>query len=171
MSVGNLGYYSLIFCFLFSISSLYFSYKETKFGKSKISTRIFISSLFQLITIFFAFFCLIYSFLVSDFSIITVYENSNANTPLFYKISGTWGNHEGSLLLWMIVLILFSFLFLITSNKEPIKYPNKPPKVENIVAIKNIFKYSSFFANDIGIIITSGGIGKKELSAKETTDK
>jgi len=56
-------------------------------------------------------------------------------------------------------------------NREPIKYPNKPPKEENKVAIKNIFKYSSFFASDIGIIITSGGIGKKELSIKETIDK
>tara|TARA_B100000287_G_scaffold170886_1_gene161157 strand:+ start:592 stop:786 length:195 start_codon:yes stop_codon:yes gene_type:complete len=56
-------------------------------------------------------------------------------------------------------------------NNEPIKYPNKPPKEENMVAIKNIFKYLSFLAKDIGIIITSGGIGKKELSIKDTTDK
>ena len=54
---------------------------------------------------------------------------------------------------------------------EPRKYPNNPPKEENKVAIKNIFKYSCFFANDIGIIITSGGIGKKELSMKDIIDK
>ena len=62
-------------------------------------------------------------------------------------------------------------MIALSVNNEPIKYPNNHPKQENIVAIKNIFKYSSFFAKDIGIIITSGGIGKKELSIKETTDK
>ena len=62
-------------------------------------------------------------------------------------------------------------MIALSVNNEPIKYPNNPPKEENKVAIKNIFKYSSFYANAIGIIITSGGIGKKELSIKETTDK
>ncbi len=41
---------------------------------------------------------------------------------MFYKISGTWGNHEGSLLLWLLVLTLFVFLFLLSSNKQPKKY-------------------------------------------------
>jgi cytochrome c-type biogenesis protein CcmF len=39
--------------------------------------------------------------------------------PLFYKISGTWGNHEGSLLLWLLVLTLFIFLFLIKTKTNP----------------------------------------------------
>jgi cytochrome c-type biogenesis protein CcmF len=43
-------------------------------------------------------------------------------SPLFYKISGTWGNHEGSLLLWLLVLTLFIFLFIIKSNNQPKKY-------------------------------------------------
>ncbi|MDA9641830.1 heme lyase CcmF/NrfE family subunit, partial [bacterium] len=42
--------------------------------------------------------------------------------PLFYKISGTWGNHEGSLLLWLLVLTLFIFLFLIKTKDQPTKY-------------------------------------------------
>jgi len=50
---------------------------------------------------------------------INVYENSHTTKPLFYKISGTWGNHEGSLLLWTNILVIFSFLFLIlTKNKN-----------------------------------------------------
>tara|TARA_Y100000746_G_scaffold101746_1_gene86842 strand:- start:1573 stop:3219 length:1647 start_codon:yes stop_codon:yes gene_type:complete len=42
--------------------------------------------------------------------------------PTFYKISGAWGNHEGSLLLWLLVLTLFIFLFLLRSNDQPKKY-------------------------------------------------
>ena len=41
---------------------------------------------------------------------------------MFYKISGTWGNHEGSLLLWLLVLTLFIFIFIIKSNNQPKKY-------------------------------------------------
>ena len=56
-------------------------------------------------------------------------------------------------------------------KKEPIKYPNKPPKVENKVAIIKIFLNSFFCAITIGTIIISGGIGKKELSANDNIAK
>ena len=69
-----------------------------------------------------SFFSLIYSFVVSDFSNETVYNNSHTTKPLFYKISGSWGNHEGSLLLWLLVLNVFLFVFLISSKKLLIKY-------------------------------------------------
>ncbi len=56
-------------------------------------------------------FCaLIYGFLVSDFSLIVVYENSHSSKPLIYKIAGAWGNHEGSLLLWVLLLSFFASL-------------------------------------------------------------
>jgi cytochrome c-type biogenesis protein CcmF len=46
-------------------------------------------------------------YIASDFSVINVYENSHSAKPLIYKISGVWGNHEGSMLLWVLVLVLF----------------------------------------------------------------
>ena len=54
-----------------------------------------------------AFAALTHAFLVSDFSVINVAENSHSTKPLIYKISGVWGNHEGSMLLWVLVLALF----------------------------------------------------------------
>jgi cytochrome c-type biogenesis protein CcmF len=51
-----------------------------------------------------AFGALIIAFVVSDFSVMTVAENSHTAKPLLYKISGTWGNHEGSMLLWLFIL-------------------------------------------------------------------
>ena len=65
---------------------------------------------------------LVFSFIYSDFSNETVFNNSHTTKPLFYKISGTWGNHEGSLLLWLLVLTLFIFLFLIKSKYLLKKY-------------------------------------------------
>tara|TARA_B100001093_G_scaffold17099_1_gene15569 strand:- start:1375 stop:3087 length:1713 start_codon:yes stop_codon:yes gene_type:complete len=65
---------------------------------------------------------LIISFINSDFSNETVFNHSHTTKPLFYKISGTWGNHEGSLLLWLLVLTLFIFLFLLKSKEQPKQY-------------------------------------------------
>tara|TARA_B100000482_G_scaffold41785_1_gene26934 strand:- start:1349 stop:3082 length:1734 start_codon:yes stop_codon:yes gene_type:complete len=65
---------------------------------------------------------LVQSFISSDFSNETVFNHSHTTVPTFYKISGAWGNHEGSLLLWLLVLTLFIFLFLLRSNDQPKKY-------------------------------------------------
>ena len=65
---------------------------------------------------------LVLSFISSDFSNETVFNHSHTTVPTFYKISGAWGNHEGSLLLWLLVLTLFIFLFLLRSNDQPKKY-------------------------------------------------
>jgi cytochrome c-type biogenesis protein CcmF len=55
-----------------------------------------------------AFFTLMAAFISSDFSVITVANNSHTAKPLLYKISGVWGNHEGSMLLWVLVLALYA---------------------------------------------------------------
>src|SRR5215468_6050756 len=47
---------------------------------------------------------------MSDFSVVNVFENSHSAKPLIYKITGVWGNHEGSMLLWILMLALFGAL-------------------------------------------------------------
>jgi len=54
-----------------------------------------------------SFLALIWAHVSSDFSVVNVYENSHSAKPLIYKISGVWGNHEGSMLLWVLILSLF----------------------------------------------------------------
>ena len=60
---------------------------------------------FGLLAISFA--ALTFSFVTSDFSVALVYENSHSAKPMLYKITGVWGNHEGSMLLWVLILALF----------------------------------------------------------------
>ncbi|WP_170459226.1 heme lyase CcmF/NrfE family subunit [Ruegeria arenilitoris] len=55
----------------------------------------------------FAFAALVWAFATSDFSLRIVVENSHSLKPMLYKISGTWGNHEGSMLLWVLIVALF----------------------------------------------------------------
>ena len=116
-----IGYYSLIFGFCFSFLIILFSIKN--FRDSKIFDNKLISLTFlQFFLVTISFLGLIISFVNSDFSNETVFNHSHTTKPVFYKISGTWGNHEGSLLLWLLVLTLFIFLFLIRSKKQSKQY-------------------------------------------------
>ncbi len=76
----------------------------------------------QFLFVLISFLGLIISFVNSDFSNETVFNHSHTTKPLFYKISGTWGNHEGSLLLWLLVLTLFILLFLLKSKNQAKQY-------------------------------------------------
>ena len=105
------------------IASVLIFFLSLKSYKLKtIDQRIFLISSLQLFFVLISFTSLIICFITSDFSNETVFNNSHTNKPIFYKISGTWGNHEGSLLLWLLVLTLFLFLFLINSKNELKRY-------------------------------------------------
>ena len=59
------------------------------------------------------------SYVVSDFTVINVINNSHSNKPLLYKIAGTWGNHEGSILLWILILVTFGASLAIFGRSIP----------------------------------------------------
>ncbi|MBX7198078.1 MAG: heme lyase CcmF/NrfE family subunit [Rhodospirillaceae bacterium] len=65
------------------------------------------AALIQFALVALSFAALTHAFVTSDFSVLGVYQNSHTAKPLLYKISGVWGNHEGSLLLWVTILALF----------------------------------------------------------------
>lgn len=69
-------------------------------------------------TIIFSFLSLVYLFIVSDFSVLAVYKYSHTLKPLIYKISGTWGNHEGSMLMLALVNAIFNVCFMFFSSFE-----------------------------------------------------
>ena len=122
MISSHIGYYSLLLGFVLSIILLIYSIFCFKKNYQNINQNIFSILFLQFFTVVISFISLVYSFIISDFSNTTVYNNSHSTKPLFYKITGTWGNHEGSLLLWLLVLTLFIFLFIIFSKKQPTKY-------------------------------------------------
>jgi len=118
---NQIGYYSLILGLLISVLICGVSIKDFNNNK-QISQNTLSLSFLQLVFVIVSFSSLILSFINSDFSNEAVFNNSHTTKPLFYKISGTWGNHEGSLLLWLLVLTLFIFIFLIKSREQPKKY-------------------------------------------------
>ena len=77
-------------------------------------------SLFLFTLISLSFLSLVYSFLVDDFSVAYVAQNSNTNLPDYFKLAATWGAHEGSLVLWILAMNawLISFIFLTPSTDK-----------------------------------------------------
>ena len=98
-----------------------------------------------------SFFTLVAAFIVSDFSLITVYQNSHSLKPVLYKISGTWGNHEGSLLLWVIILLFFLFLFLVLNKKHPKNFRLLTLIIQNLLILSFLF-FILFNSNPFSMI-------------------
>tara|TARA_B110000438_G_scaffold13683_1_gene13233 strand:- start:1976 stop:3856 length:1881 start_codon:yes stop_codon:yes gene_type:complete len=118
---STIGHYSLILGLCISLILVYFSIKNFQ-NYSILNTKILSFTFLQFFLVVVSFICLIISFVLSDFSNETVFNNSHTTKPLFYKIAGTWGNHEGSLLLWLLVLTLFIFIFFLKTKNQPLKY-------------------------------------------------
>ncbi len=66
-----------------------------------------------------AFLALAECYVVSDFSVLNVYENSNTTMPLIYRLTSVWGNHEGSMMLWVSILVFFGALVALFGGNLP----------------------------------------------------
>ncbi len=107
--ISAVGFFSLVVAIganIFLIFSNYFL-KNNNFRFNLIVRS---SSILTIIS----FFSLIFAYIISDFSNFNVFQNSHSDKPLIYKISGTWGNHEGSMLLWLSILSIYGFFFSLT---------------------------------------------------------
>ena len=121
MIFNYIGNYSLIISVIISLTIFFLSISNLQ--KINIQKNINLNKLnfFQFFFVLVSFFSLVVLFVLSEFSNITVFNNSHTTKPLFYKISGTWGNHEGSLLLWLLILTLSLFIYFLSSKSRPIK--------------------------------------------------
>ncbi|MET1026513.1 MAG: heme lyase CcmF/NrfE family subunit [Dongiaceae bacterium] len=82
-----------------------------------------------------SFLALIHAYVVSDFSVAAVYENSHSAQPLIYKIAGAWGNHEGSLLLWVLILALFGAMVALFGDNLPPRLKARVLSVQAMISV------------------------------------
>ena len=82
-----------------------------------------------------AFAALVNAHLTSDFSVLNVAENSNSMMPAIYKISGVWGNHEGSMLLWVFILAIFGGLVALFGRALPVKLRADSLAVQGLISL------------------------------------
>jgi len=113
-----IGNYSLLLSLITSLSLLVIILINIKSLDDKLDYKIKNLIFFQFFFVLVSFLSLIILFIISEFSNLTVYNNSHTTKPLFYKISGTWGNHEGSLLLWLLILTFSIFLYFLFAKKR-----------------------------------------------------
>ena len=78
-----------------------------------------VGSVVTFLLVVFSFGVLTYAYVTSDFSVLNVWANSHSLMPLIFKISGVWGNHEGSMMLWLLILVLFSALVALFGRNLP----------------------------------------------------
>ena len=89
----------------------------------------------QFIFVVIAFSCLAYSFITNDFSVLNVATNSNSQLPLHYRLAATWGSHEGSLLLWTLMLAVWTVAVSLFSNHLPEEMRARVLSVMGIISV------------------------------------
>ncbi|HET6654810.1 MAG TPA: heme lyase CcmF/NrfE family subunit [Gammaproteobacteria bacterium] len=89
----------------------------------------------QFLFVLVSFGCLMYSFAVSDFTVAYVAKNSNTQLPLIYKLTAVWGAHEGSLLLWILVLNIWTAAVARFSRRLPLEFVSRVLGVMGIVSV------------------------------------
>src|SRR5689334_1990485 len=89
----------------------------------------------QFLFVALAFSCLAYSFITNDFSVLNVATNSNSQLPLHYRLAATWGSHEGSLLLWTLMLSLWTVAVTLFSKHLPDEMIARVLSVMGIVSV------------------------------------
>ncbi len=89
----------------------------------------------QFVAIGVAFGVLTYAYVTSDFSVENVWANSHSAKPLIYKISGVWGNHEGSMLLWVLILALFGAAVGVFGSGLPLSFRARVLSVQAALSV------------------------------------
>ncbi|HET6390808.1 heme lyase CcmF/NrfE family subunit [Hyphomicrobium sp.] len=82
-----------------------------------------------------AFFALMHAYATSDFSVLNVAQNSHSTKPMLYKLAGVWGNHEGSMLLWVLILALFGAAVAVFGNNLPASLKARVLSVQASIAV------------------------------------
>ena len=142
----SLGYFLLWLSLFFAITQFYFSRRISKAKLISISVNgLLISSLVS-------FFLLMYSHIVSDFSVLNVFQNSHTTKPFIYKIAGVWGNHEGSMLLWILVLNIFNYFLFKLYNKKNYIFISKTLEIQAFITIGFII-FTIFTSNPFNRIL------------------
>jgi cytochrome c-type biogenesis protein CcmF len=130
----ELGVFSLILAFVLSLSQAFFGLTGAWRGKPVWMAVARPAVTGQFVFVIMAFACLVYSFVHDDFSVLYVARNSNSQLPLFYKVAALWGAHEGSLLLWILILSIWSVAVAAFSRQLPLSFSSRVLGVMGLIS-------------------------------------
>jgi len=118
--IAESGHYALVLALALALIQSVVPLVGARLGDTALMNVARSTALAQLLFVGASFTALVMLHVNSDFSVANVYENSHSMKPLLYKITGVWGNHEGSMLLWVLILALFGGLVASFGNNLPL---------------------------------------------------
>ena len=144
--ITEIGHFSLIFAFVLSLCQSFapiYAARKSMDVIHRFSIRL---AVFNAAFVLLSFSCLVWAFIVSDFSVALVAEHSHSSKPMIYKISGTWGNHEGSMLMWIVILSVFGAGLALTQKTMGLLQKSSTLGVQGIISSAFI-AFSLFTSN------------------------
>ncbi len=144
--IPELGHFALVLALVVALAQATLPLLGAQRGDDGLIALARPAALVQFALIATAFFALMQAYVISDFSVINVAENSHTAKPLLYKISGVWGNHEGSLILWVLILSLFGAAVAAFGNNLPPAFRARVLSVQALIAV-GFLAFSLFTSN------------------------
>ena len=131
----EIGHYALVLAFAIGIIQGCVPFYGAQRNDPVLMATAVPTAVAQLVFVGISFTALTIAYVGSDFSVVNVFENSHSLKPLIYKISGVWGNHEGSMLLWVLILALFGALVALFGGNLPLTLKANVLAVQSWIAV------------------------------------
>lgn len=131
----ELGHFALILALLVSIAQTVVPAWGARTHDARLMAFGEPAAVAQFGLVLIAFLALMHAYVTSDFSVANVAENSHSSKPLIYRISGVWGNHEGSMLLWVLILTVFGAAVAAFGNNLPATLKANVLSVQSSIAL------------------------------------
>ena len=133
--IAETGHYALILALGVAIVQMVLPVIGTRFRDPQLTAVAVPAAQAEFILIGIAFIALTTAYVTSDFSVANVWQNSHSAKPMLYKISGVWGNHEGSMVLWVLILALFGAAVATFGNNLPRQLQANVLAVQGAIAV------------------------------------
>ncbi len=131
----EIGHYALVLAFALGIVQGCVPFYGAQRNDPVLMATAVPTAVAQFVFVGISFVALTVAYVGSDFSVINVFENSHSLKPLMYKISGVWGNHEGSMVLWVLILALFGALVALFGGNLPLSLKANVLSVQAWIAV------------------------------------
>ena len=133
--IAELGHFALVLAFMVALAQSVVPMVGAARGDARMMAMAGPAASAQLALIVIAFGALIHAYVTSDFSVLNVVQNSHSLKPMLYKVAGAWGNHEGSLLLWVLILALYGGMVAWFGGNLPPTLKARVLAVQAIIAL------------------------------------
>jgi cytochrome c-type biogenesis protein CcmF len=133
--IVELGHFALILALMVALVQATLPLWGAQRGDARLMALAEPAALAQVLLVGASFAALTWAFVVSDFSLAVVVQNSHTAKPLLYKVSGTWGNHEGSLLLWVLILAIYGAAVALFGGGLPTRLKARVLAVQGMIGV------------------------------------